>query len=91
MSTTVTLELDDEAAALLAHLAGGDDLGEYVSGLIRSAAARAELGRFGDGGATPASAGAGQRDPPHQRTAGHARDRQRVTRGRLDSAARRLL
>ena len=44
MSTTVTLELDDEAAALLAHLAGGDDLGEYVSGLIRSAAARQVAG-----------------------------------------------
>ena len=44
MSTTVTLELDDEAAALLLRLAAGDDLGEYVSGLIRSAAARASSG-----------------------------------------------
>jgi hypothetical protein len=44
MSTTVTLELDDEAAALLQHLAGGDDLGEYVSGLIRMAAARRTAG-----------------------------------------------
>jgi hypothetical protein len=44
MSTTVTLELDDDAAALLPQVAAGDDPGAYVSGLIRWAAARAGAG-----------------------------------------------
>ncbi len=49
MPKRITVMLDDEAAALLPRLAGGArKQGEYLSGLIRAAAARPA-----GGGATP--------------------------------------